>query len=133
MVIDTSFHTPIGFKTNSTFTVKISCIVLDTINQKIYVGGDGTGFTTYDNVARKNLVRLNWDGSIDPNFNIGTGFNNGVKKILLQPDGKIIVVGNFTTFDGAAFNRILRPTCGNRKRWMRKQTLLCLYRAEVEI
>ena len=106
--IDTSFHTPIGFKTNSTFTVKISCIVLDTINQKIYVGGDGTGFTTYDNVARKNLVRLNWDGSIDPNFNIGTGFNNGVKKILLQPDGKIIVVGNFTTFDGAAFNRIIR-------------------------
>jgi uncharacterized delta-60 repeat protein len=72
---------------------------------KILIGG---GFTTFNGTARKNIARLNADGSLDTNFDPGTGTNNSVNAIALQPDGKIIIGGNFTTYNGTARNRIAR-------------------------
>ena len=53
------------------------------------------------------LVRLNSDGSLDTSFDAGTGARSSdggrrtfVKRIVLQPDGQILVSGNFTSFDG---------------------------------
>ena len=106
--IDTSFHTGIGFRANSTHNSYIDCITLDTIRQKIYVGGHGAGFTSYNGTSRKNLVRLNWDGSVDSSFNVGAGFNASVNEIVLQPDGKIIVGGLFASYDGSTYNKIIR-------------------------
>lgn len=37
---------------------------------------------------------------VDTNFNIGTGANGIVEQVLQQPDGKILICGNFTTFNG---------------------------------
>jgi uncharacterized delta-60 repeat protein len=71
----------------------------------ILVGG---GFTEFDGNPANYLVRLNADGSIDTGFDIGTGFNGGVLSIALQPDGKILVGGQFTSFDGNAANRLVR-------------------------
>lgn len=48
------------------------------------------------------------DGSIDNTFNIGNGFNDIVHDIKLQSDGKIIAVGNFTSYNGNSCNRIVR-------------------------
>jgi uncharacterized delta-60 repeat protein len=72
---------------------------------KIIVAGD---FTSYNFLTQNRIVRLNADGSLDPTFNTGTGANNIVITTALQPDGKIIIGGVFTTFNGIARNRIAR-------------------------
>jgi uncharacterized delta-60 repeat protein len=79
---------------------------------KILVGGT---FLFYNNTSCNRLTRVNTDGSIDPGFNAGAGANNVVFSFVLQPDGKIITGGSFTSISGAARNRIARllPTGGN--------------------
>ncbi len=74
---------------------------------KILIGGL---FSTYNGVARRRLARLNSDGSLDTGFNVGTGFAGGgaVEAITLQPDGKILVSGNFPSYNGIARNHIVR-------------------------
>jgi uncharacterized delta-60 repeat protein/uncharacterized repeat protein (TIGR01451 family) len=71
-------------------------------NGKILLGGE---FTEYDGVSKNRLVRLNDDGSIDENFQIGSGFNEGLSygeicSIVIQSDGKILVGGSFENFNG---------------------------------
>jgi uncharacterized delta-60 repeat protein len=72
---------------------------------KILIGGR---FFTYDGVTQNRITRLNADGTRDTGFNIGTGFDNVVRSIALQSDGKILVGGDFTTYNGAAQNYIIR-------------------------
>jgi uncharacterized delta-60 repeat protein len=73
---------------------------------KILVGGY---FNSFDgNYSTNNLVRLNADGSLDTDFDIGDGFNNDVNTIVLQPDGRILVGGRFTSFDGNSANGLVR-------------------------
>jgi uncharacterized delta-60 repeat protein len=68
---------------------------------KILVGGS---FTTYNDGTgvsnRSGLARLNDDGSLDKTFRAPLT-NADVRAILLQPDGKILLAGSFTTQDGA--------------------------------
>jgi uncharacterized delta-60 repeat protein len=70
-----------------------------------FVGGN---FTTFTGTSQNYLIKLNSDGSKDTSFNIGSGFNNNVRRILRQSDGKILAVGDFTTFTGATQNRLIR-------------------------
>jgi uncharacterized delta-60 repeat protein len=72
---------------------------------KILFGGN---FTAYNGTTKNYIVRLNTDGSIDNSFNMGTGFNSGVRSIALQSDGKIIVGGYFSSYNGTVKNRIIR-------------------------
>ncbi|WP_339837503.1 T9SS type A sorting domain-containing protein [uncultured Flavobacterium sp.] len=82
---------------------------------KILIGGS---FTAYNNISTYRIARLNTDGSLDTNFNVGglgaqygiTGSSNEtiVKNIKLQADGKIIVIGNFTAFNSTIRNHIAR-------------------------
>ena len=72
---------------------------------KILVGGE---FTSYNGTTQNNITRLNADGTRDTGFTIGTGFNDNVYAIVLQSDGKILVGGEFTSYNGTAVNRIIR-------------------------
>ena len=54
-------------------------------------------FTSFKDVARNHIARLNPDGSLDLTFNPGTGNTLGIEQLALQPDGKIIIGGSFTT------------------------------------
>jgi uncharacterized delta-60 repeat protein len=72
---------------------------------KVIVGGE---FTTYDGSASNRIARLNADGSLDGTFDVGDGFDGTVKGIAIQDDGKIVVVGNFTSYDSVSRNRIAR-------------------------
>lgn len=78
-------------------------------DQKILIGGN---FTTYNNVSRVRIARLNEDGTLDTSFDPGAGATGGtpasVRAIALQPDGKILIGGLFTTYNGVARNRIAR-------------------------
>ena len=72
-------------------------------DDKILVGGY---FAQFAGLARTCLVRLNADGSLDPSFNpaiAGTLFPPTaafVEAVAVQPDGKILLGGNFTTVAG---------------------------------
>ncbi|MDY0090841.1 MAG: T9SS type A sorting domain-containing protein [Flavobacteriaceae bacterium] len=100
--LDTSFSSGSGF--NSTTSASIATIALQP-DGKILAGGN---FKSYNEGNRRGIVRLNEDGTLDTSFNIGTGFNDVVNIITLQPDGKILVGGNFTSYNGTTQNRIAR-------------------------
>ena len=72
---------------------------------KILIGGY---FTTYNGATANRIVRLNADGTRDTTFTTGTGANNNVHTIALQPDGKILIGGHFTSYSGTSINRIAR-------------------------
>jgi uncharacterized delta-60 repeat protein len=73
---------------------------------KLIVGGQFTGF---NNAAAKGIVRLNTNGTNDSAFVTASGAGLGgtiagiteVSRLLIQPDGGIIVAGYFTTASGA--------------------------------
>ena len=68
-------------------------------------------FTGYNSTAYGRIVKLLPNGDVDTSFNTGTGFNNnsfGFQSIVKQTDGKLVVTGNFTSFNGTARNRIAR-------------------------
>jgi uncharacterized delta-60 repeat protein len=60
------------------------------------------GFTLINNVRRNCFARLNADGSLDAAFDPGTGANRPISSIFLKPDGKILIVGRFTTINETA-------------------------------
>jgi len=47
-------------------------------------------------------------GTLDTTFNPGTGLSSAGTALALQPDGKIVVTGAFTTVNGVTRNRIAR-------------------------
>ncbi len=66
-----------------------------------------TRFYDYTNV--KTVAMMNEDGLLDPTYHpTGSGANGSIFDAYLQTDGKIILVGNFTTYDGQPANRIVR-------------------------
>jgi uncharacterized delta-60 repeat protein len=65
---------------------------------KILIGG---GFTSYQGTPRNYLARLGYYGALDTSFDPGTGPDTAVEAIAVQPDGKILIAGGFTTYDGA--------------------------------
>jgi uncharacterized delta-60 repeat protein len=72
---------------------------------KIIIGGD---LTTDNDITRKRIARLNTNGTLDITFNVGTGANGVIKTMSVQNDGKIIIGGNFTNYNGSTTNRIAR-------------------------
>ena len=72
---------------------------------KILIGGM---FTSYNGTPCNHLARLNSDGSFDNTFSIGTGPNDKVSAIAVQPDGKILVGGHFGLFNGVLQNHLAR-------------------------
>jgi uncharacterized delta-60 repeat protein len=81
-------------------------VVVQQPDGKILLGGK---FTSFNSVSGRNkLIRLNSNGSVDAAFqaNIGTGAGTAsgldVHSIVLLSNGKIVVTGSFTTWNGAA-------------------------------
>jgi uncharacterized delta-60 repeat protein len=99
---DTSFSTSIGNGPNNV----IYSMVAQT-DGKILVGG---AFTSWNGNNINRAIRLNSDGTIDNTYstNFGTAANNIVLSIVVQPDGKTLMCGTFTTWNGTTVNRIVR-------------------------
>jgi uncharacterized delta-60 repeat protein len=96
--IDTSFVTGSGAN-GDVITVAIQS------DGKIIIGGN---MSTYDGNTIGFIARLNTNGSYDNTFNTGTGFNDVVRDLAIQSDGKIVVVGDFTDFNGTTCGKIAR-------------------------
>jgi uncharacterized delta-60 repeat protein len=76
---------------------------------KVLAGG---GFDHAGAQGIFNLARLNADGSLDGSFNPGSGPDFAVEAIAVQPDGRIIVGGDFRTFNGSTAVNLLRLNAG---------------------
>ncbi len=72
---------------------------------KLLVVGD---FTTFNGISNNRIVRLNEDGSLDKTFDCGTGANLAIRTVAVQPDGKILIGGAFSTFNGFSINSLAR-------------------------
>jgi uncharacterized delta-60 repeat protein len=94
--LDTTFS---GLANNSVLTMALQA------DGKILIGGF---FTFYGGTSINRIARLNSDGTLDTSFVVGTGFNNAVRDIKIQSDGKILVCGEFTSYNGVTINRLIR-------------------------
>lgn len=66
------------------------------------------GFSQVNWFNINRVARLNMDGSLDTSFQIGNGADNTTTAVAIQPDGKILVGGGFTTFNNAAKPALVR-------------------------
>ena len=94
----------LSFDPGTGFDNTVYCVAAQA-DGKLIVGGD---FTTCAGISRSRIVRLNSNGSVDLTFDPGSGFNFPVRALAIQPDGKVLVGGAFTTFNGAAQNKLVR-------------------------
>jgi uncharacterized delta-60 repeat protein len=72
---------------------------------QVIAGGD---FSHYRYATHGAIVQLNDYGYADPSFAAGTGFNAAVNTMVVAPDGRLIVGGAFTSYNGNACGRITR-------------------------
>ena len=94
---DTSFNIGTGFGGGVS---NLSWVYSTSIQSdgKIVAGGR---FTTFTGSSQNRLIRLNSNGSKDTSFDIGTGFDGDIRSTPIQPDGKILVGGDFSTYNEA--------------------------------
>jgi uncharacterized delta-60 repeat protein len=103
--LDNSFSAgPIPF--NGTFGISRVAVQTD---GKIIVSGD---FFRINGIDRVRIARLNANGSVDTAFNPGLGIEGGTNRIIqsikFQPDGKIIIGGDFTNYNGTLRRGVAR-------------------------
>ncbi|MDX1953122.1 MAG: Calx-beta domain-containing protein, partial [Verrucomicrobiota bacterium] len=72
---------------------------------KVLIGG---AFNSVNGITRRGIARLNANGSVDTDFNTGSGANGPVHEILLLADGDILVAGDFTSFNNQPRVRVAR-------------------------
>ena len=72
---------------------------------KILVGGN---YFSYNSTPANSIIRLDINGNIDASFIYGTGFSSYVNTIVLQSNGKILLGGGFTSYNGNPANYIVR-------------------------
>jgi uncharacterized delta-60 repeat protein len=74
-------------------------------NGKIILGGE---FSKFNHQPAYNIVRLRKSGDWDSAFNTGSGTNGKIYTIAIQSNGKILIGGNFTSFNGYTCSNIAR-------------------------
>jgi uncharacterized delta-60 repeat protein len=65
-------------------------------------------FTSYNGTAVPGIVRLNTNGSIDSSFSVSLDLAGRVESVAVQPDGKILIGGSFSTVNGVARKGVAR-------------------------
>jgi uncharacterized delta-60 repeat protein len=95
---------------------RVSTLALQS-DGKIIIGGRFGSFINNSSSINisysgsNSIFRLNSNGSVDENFNknkVGFNTDSYVNKILLQQDGKLLVGGNFASYNGVACNKFIR-------------------------
>lgn len=93
-----TFSTGTGFN-NDTYDIELDS------NKNVIVTGI---FTDYNGTAVGRIVRILPSGSIDTSFtNQTTGFNSDPRGLKIDSNGRIWIVGNFTSYAGSTYNRFV--------------------------
>ncbi|MDB6025697.1 MAG: hypothetical protein JWM68_1920 [Verrucomicrobiales bacterium] len=109
--LDTTFNPGTGAGGNYPY---VNSIAVQS-DGKAIIGGF---FTSINGTNRSGIARLNLNGGLDTTFDPGTGIEMAspalayVQSVVLQPDGQILVGGNFTNFNGLPRNYITRLNPG---------------------
>ncbi|MBV6404675.1 MAG: hypothetical protein GFGODING_01430 [Flavobacteriales bacterium] len=93
-----------GFDPGTGFNGDVYCLAVQA-DGKVLVGGS---FSAFNGTGRNGIARLNTDGTLDTGFDPGTGTSSWVATITIQPDGKCVIGGNFTSYNGTGRNRVAR-------------------------
>ena len=97
-----------------TFSGSINAILVQPDGRLLVVGSFSGISRNSGFIERNNIARLNADGSVDTTFDPGAGtgsnaFGSGnVRTLILQPDGKIIIGGDFSSYNGMPRDRLAR-------------------------
>jgi len=96
-----------GFNPGSGASSYVTSVAIQT-NGQVIISGALTSFNGTS--VAGGLARLNTNGTLDVTFNTGTGPNGsiGVLAMVGQPDGRNLIAGQFTSFNGTNINRIAR-------------------------
>ncbi|MFN0279872.1 MAG: cohesin domain-containing protein [Pyrinomonadaceae bacterium] len=98
-VVDTTFSPATGVNNGIVFSIALAAN-----GQMLIVGS----FTSYDGIARNRIARINSNGSLDTSFDPGTGANGTILTVALENDGRAVLGGTFTSYNGAASSRLVR-------------------------
>ncbi|MBN8539818.1 MAG: delta-60 repeat domain-containing protein [Deltaproteobacteria bacterium] len=82
--------------------------VVNWLNGSLYIGGT---FTTYRGAVANRIAKTDTAGMLDATFSPATGqngFNNTVRAVSSLSNSDLIIGGDFTTYRGAAANRLAR-------------------------
>ncbi|MCB2377648.1 T9SS type A sorting domain-containing protein [Hymenobacter sp. BT635] len=102
--LDPTFALGTGGIANNGGAGTVEAIVVQT-DGKIVIGGT---FTTVGGTTVGSIARLNATGSLDNTFTTGSGVNAQVRALAQQPDGKLLVGGLFTQFNGQPSPSLIR-------------------------
>jgi uncharacterized delta-60 repeat protein len=107
--LDASFDPGTGIEDGEVYSIVLQA------DGRILAGGS---FTTVQGVVRNGIARFNSNGTLDTTFDPGTGADGVVYGVAIQPDGKIMIAGAFTTIQGVSRYGIARLTnsgCSTRR------------------
>ncbi len=65
-------------------------------------------FDTFNGKPVKNIARVDHVGRVDTSFHAPTGFDQGVRTVAIQSDGRILIGGDFSQMNGAARVGVVR-------------------------
>jgi uncharacterized delta-60 repeat protein len=72
---------------------------------KVVIAGS---FTDVAGVVRRNLARLNADGTLDTTFQPGAGTTESIEALAVAPDTRVVIGGSFTSFGVGTPTRVAR-------------------------
>ncbi len=96
--LDTAFATGTGANSS------IYSVALQSDNKVIISGY----FSSIHGISTEYIARLNADGALDASFNPGLGPDSYARVITLQSDGKIVIGGNFGSYNGMSQEYLAR-------------------------
>src|SRR5207249_4098237 len=74
-------------------------------DEKFLIAGT---FTSVNGLSRPRIARLSSNGALDSGFDPGAGADATVRAVALQSDGKVLLGGAFTHFNGQARSFVAR-------------------------
>jgi uncharacterized delta-60 repeat protein len=97
-----------SFNIGSGFNSTVGDLVIQPDGKILVVGG----FTSFNGTPVNRIARLHPNGSLDTSFSSGSSANASIRKIVVLPDGRIVIGGEFTSVNGVERSRVavLRPS-----------------------
>jgi uncharacterized delta-60 repeat protein len=102
--VDQSFAVPNGGIGGSNALERVYALAAQP-DGRVIIAGD---FTLVGNTRRQHVARLNADGSLDQSFDPGYIYLQRVSALALQPDGRLVIAGDFRSIDGVSRNCVAR-------------------------
>ena len=102
--LDTTFNPGLGVAGPGGVLGSVQAVAVQPDGNVLIAGN----FTAVNATNRAYIARLLTNGMLDATFDPGTGPNAAINAIALQPNGQIVIGGNFTSVDGVTLNSIAR-------------------------